>query len=123
MVLSISDPIEGTWLPFRAELGGERAPDMALAKLQLVIGAATYAVHFGREITDEGSYQLGTGEAFPTITLASLQGVNAGRTIPSIYQLKGDLLRICYGLDGVTPAAFASAPGSAVYLVSYRRKQ
>lgn len=122
MVSSINDPIEGTWLPFKAELGGAFAPDMALSKLQLVIAANTYAVHFGREITDEGSYTLGTGELFPTITLTGQQGVNAGRTIPSIYQLKGALLRICYGLDGTTPGAFAAGPGSNYYLVTYRRK-
>ena len=122
MVSSISDSIEGTWLPFKAELGGECAPDLALAKLRLVIRADTYAVHFGREITDEGCYTLGTSEFSPTITLASQQGVNVGQTIPSIYQLKGPLLRICYGLDGVIPTAFMSAHGSKCYLVSYRRK-
>jgi len=122
MVSSISDSIEGTWLPFKAELGGECAPDLALAKLRLVIRGDTYAVHFGGEESDSGTFTSGVSQPFLTITLVSLRGANAGRTIPSIYQLKGPLLRICYGLDGVIPAEFASAQGSKSYLVSYRRK-
>jgi uncharacterized protein (TIGR03067 family) len=123
MVSIVSDPIEGTWLPFKAELAGEAAPDLALAEMRLVIRAGRYAVYFGDEVTDEGSYALSSTEEFHVITLTSLQGVNAGRTIPSIYQLKCDRLRICYGLDGIAPTAFTSSVArSRDYLVSYRRK-
>jgi uncharacterized protein (TIGR03067 family) len=121
MVSTMTDPIEGTWLPLKAELAGEHAPDMALAKMRLVISAGSYAVHFGGEVTDSGSYTLRIAEGFRTITLASLCGANAGRTIPSIYQLTGDRLRVCYGLDGVMPFSFSAPVGSRCYLVSYRR--
>jgi uncharacterized protein (TIGR03067 family) len=121
MVYMTSDVILGSWLPFRAELAGEHAPDMALAKMRLVIFGHAYAVYFGNEISDEGSYTLGAMEELKTITLFSVRGANAGRTIPSIYQLHGDRLRICFGLDGVAPTAFLSARGSEHYLVTYRR--
>jgi uncharacterized protein (TIGR03067 family) len=122
MVSITTDPIEGTWLPFKAELSGDHAPAMALTKMRLVLGVGTYAVYFGSETTDEGSYALGTVEELHTITLVSLRGTNAGRTIPSIYQLTGDRLRICYGLDGIAPSGFSSTAGTCHYLVSYRRK-
>ena len=121
MVSITTNPIEGTWPPFKAELAGEHAPDLALAKMLLVLSAGTYAVHFGGEVTDSGSYTLSIAEGFHTITLTSLCGANAGRTIPSIYQLTGDRLRICYGLDGVAPFSFSAPVGSRCYLVSYRR--
>ena len=117
-----TDPIEGTWQPFKAELAGEPAPTMALEKMRLVLHACTYAVHFGNEVSDSGSYTLGASPEVHTIVLTSLSGTNVGRTIPSIYHLHGDLLRICYGLDGNTPTAFASPTGSPHYLVFYRRK-
>lgn len=122
MVSISSNPIEGTWLPFKAELSGDHAPHMALAKMRLVIGATSYAVHFGGETTDEGSYTLGLVEEFRTMTLVSLRGTNAGRTIPAIFQLSGDRLRICYGLEGTLPTGFGSTAGTCHYLVSYRRK-
>ena len=122
MVSITPDPIEGTWLPFKAELAGDTAPDMALANIHLVIRAGTYAVHFGQEISDSGRYTLGVLAEIQTMVLTSLSGTNAGRTIPSIYQLVGDRLRICYGLDGTAPKDFSAAAGSPHYLVSYKRK-
>jgi uncharacterized protein (TIGR03067 family) len=95
---------------------------MALSSMQLVIGAGTYAVHFGQEISDTGSYSLHLEADVHTITLVSKRGANKGRTIPSIYQLAGDRLRICFGLDGCLPASFAAPVGTRFYLVSYRRK-
>lgn len=122
MVSITNDPIEGTWQPIKAELAGEVAPDMALATLRLILHAGTYTVHFGGEASDSGTYTLNTLGEIHTIVLTSLKGANAGRTIPSIYQLAGDRLRICYGLNGTAPAAFASPSGSPHYLVFYRRK-
>jgi len=121
MVLLTPDPIEGTWRPFKAELAGEHAPEMALGSMQLVIGAGTYAVHFGNEITDTGSYTLHAEAEVHIITLQSKRGANEGRTIPSIYQLVGDRLRICFGLNGTAPTSFAAPAGSPFYLVAYRR--
>lgn len=122
MVSLTIDPIEGTWLPFKAELAGDHAPEMALAKMRLVIGAGMYAIHFGSEVSDSGSYTLGLVEEVQTITLVSICGTNAGKAIPSIYQINGDRLRICYGLDGIAPNSFSAAAGTHRYLVSYRRK-
>jgi uncharacterized protein (TIGR03067 family) len=122
MVSLTTDPIEGTWLPFKAELAGDHAPDIALAKMCLVINAGTYEVHFGNDVTDSGSYTLGFEAEIHTITLTGKHGANAGRTIPSIYQLVGDRLRVCFGLDGTAPMNFAAPAGTRFYLVSCRRK-
>ena len=121
MVSRTPHPIEGIWLPFKAELAGDHAPDMALAKMRLVLGADTYAIYFGNEIADEGRYTLGMANEFSAIILAGVRGTNADRTIPSIYQLSGDRLRICYGIDGHAPTNFGSTSGTPHYLVSYRR--
>jgi hypothetical protein len=39
-----------------------------------------------------------------------------------LFQLVGDRLRICYGMDGTAPTGFVSPPGSTHYLATYRRK-
>jgi len=123
MVSKTAHPIEGSWQPIKAELAGDVAPDMALAKLCLVVDSGTYAVYFGNEVSDSGNYTLGLQSEHQSIVLSSLHGHNAGRTIPSIYQLVGDRLRICFGLDGTAPTEFASPVGSRCYLVAYRRKK
>jgi uncharacterized protein (TIGR03067 family) len=114
--------LEGIWLPLHAELAGEKAPEMVLARTELELRAGRYAVRFGGEIADEGNYTQAIGEIHATVVLTGKRGTNQGRIIPCIYQLRGDRLRICYGLNGVTPPQFTSAPDAPHYLVTYRRK-
>jgi uncharacterized protein (TIGR03067 family) len=119
--MSTAHPIEGLWQPLKAVLSGEIAPEMVLARMTLTLRAGRYAVHFGGEISDQGAYALAPGDPHTTLTLTGESGANSGKTIPAIFQLVGDRLRICYGLDGSRPTAFATASTSRCYLVTYRR--
>ena len=113
-----SPSLLGTWEMIRAESGGENSPDLLALRVELELTADTYVVRFAEKTADRGTY---TATA-PALTLLGLDGPNRGRTIPCIFQLAGDRLRICYGLDGTAPTAFATAAGSAHYLATYRRK-
>ena len=110
--------LAGTWEMIRAELGGEDAPDLLALRVELELTADTYVVRFAGKIADRGTYTL-TGK---TLTLTGTEGPNQGRTIPCLFQLAGGRLRVCYGLGGTAPTAFATAAGSPHYLASYRRK-
>ena len=114
--------LPGTWQLIRAEFGGEAAPEVVTAKTTLVLTAATYQVLFDGRPADRGTYERGTPAETNTLTLRGLEGPNAGRAIPCIYQLVRDRLRICYGLDGTRPAAFSAAAGEQHYLATYRRE-
>jgi hypothetical protein len=82
------------------------------------------AVFYSGEIADRGHYTFAfkLGDPQNLLTLRGTHGPNADRAIPAIFQRKGELLRICYGLDGTIPVVFASPAGSQLYLVTYRRK-
>ncbi len=110
--------LHGTWQPVRAELDGESAPALALESMALVLTANAYTVSFAGEIHDSGTF----AHALSTLTLTARHGPHAGRVIPALYQLVGDRLRICYGIDGTLPEAFATAANSQRYLVTYRRR-
>ena len=110
--------LHGTWHPIRAELDGEAAPALALERMELLFERDAYTVSFAGVAHDRGAYiQTAT-----TLTLTAQHGANAGRVIPAIYQLAGDRLRICFGIDGIAPADFKTAPRSSRYLVTYRRQ-
>lgn len=115
--------IRGVWQMIRAELGGEPAHPLVVEHTTVEFTGDRYFVRYGGEVADRGRITVFAGEPHPTLVLRGTEGPNAGRSIPAIYQTKGDLLRICYGLDGETPAAFASPPASARYLATYRRKK
>jgi uncharacterized protein (TIGR03067 family) len=111
--------LSGTWEMIRAEIGGEQSPELIALRVELEIAAAAYVVRFGGQIADRGALAIASPS---TLTLTGAEGPNLGRTIPCLYQLAGDRLRICYGMDGTAPKAFASPAGSANYLATYRRR-
>jgi uncharacterized protein (TIGR03067 family) len=116
-------PLEGHWQPVRAELGGLIAPDEVLEKTEVEFAAGRYRVRFAGQIADRGTYRLVQEPGEPgRLTLAGVEGTNSGRTIPSLFQLVGNRLRICYGMDGILPLHFAASIGTQDYLVTYRRK-
>ncbi len=114
-------PLDGTWQLVRAELDGEAAHELVTTNTVLVLQAGAYAVRFDGEIADRGLFQFAGALTARTLVLRGLEGPNAGRTIPCLFQRVGDRLRVCYGLDGVAPTEFATSPGQRRYLATYRR--
>jgi len=114
--------IEGIWQIEKAELAGEEMPALVASKIEVELTAGEYVVRFAGDVSDRGNYTLGAPATGPTITLTGIAGTNAGRTIPAIYRFVGENLHICYGLDGVAPAGFATKAGAALFLAIYRRK-
>ena len=113
--------IEGNWQMVRAEFGGEAAPELVTRETELEFRAGAYAVRYAGQVMDQGRYEWIVEEASGHLVLHGTQGTNAGRRIPCLCQLVGDRLRICYGLDGVRPAAFTAGVDRTRYLVGYRR--
>lgn len=114
-------PLEGIWHPLRAELAGAAAPELVLQRTEVTFAAGRYAVRFAGEIADAGTYRLDPAPPGRSLRLTSTSGPHEGRIIPCLFQLAGDRLRICYGLDGVEPTDFTAPPESPRYLVTYRR--
>lgn len=113
----MSDSHWGRWEMTRAEQDGEASPELLALQVVLELTADTYSVSFAGRIADRGSYSIEGG----TLTLTGQHGPNEGRVIPCLFQQRGDLLRVCYGLGGAPPSDFATAPGSGRYLATYRR--
>jgi uncharacterized protein (TIGR03067 family) len=114
--------LQGLWAIVKAELAGEEMPRLVAEKTEVELSAGTYAVRFDGQTADRGRYVLSATSLHRGLTLIGTEGPNAGRTIPAIYQLVGDRLRICYGIDGQRPGGFATTLDSQLYLVTYRRK-
>ncbi|AWI08796.1 uncharacterized protein (TIGR03067 family) [Ereboglobus sp. PH5-5] len=110
--------IEGVWVAVRLEYAGEAAPDMVLEKTEVIFRNGNYTVRFGGETSFDGTYSL-------TETHILIEGRRASdknsMTLRGIYQLVGNRLRTCLGMDGVAPETFATKPGSQHYLGTYRR--
>ena len=117
--------LNGTWSPTEAVLGGVPLPAPALKKITLRIDGAKYEVLVeGEPAPDQGTSTLNTNVSPKTMTIASTNGPNRGKTFPAIYELKDETLRVCYDLSGEKhPTDFKSVKGTQLYLVTYKRKE
>ena len=114
--------LDGIWQIVRAELAGEEMPAFVAEKIEVELSGGTYTIRFAGEVSDRGTVMLGSSGGHQAMHLTGVEGVNAGRTIPAIYRHVGDRLRVCYGLDGIAPGAFATGTGQKRYLATYRRR-
>jgi uncharacterized protein (TIGR03067 family) len=115
--------IEGTWLPATAELGGKMLPDEVLKSIKLVIKDDRYTVTVGKAL-DQGTLKRNDTAKPRKMDITGTEGPNKGKTIPAIYELNGDTLRICYDLSGTShPTEFKTTEGSKRYLVTYKREK
>jgi uncharacterized protein (TIGR03067 family) len=114
--------IDGTWQVVHAELAGEAMPDFVAEKVVLQFANDGYEVRFDGAVTDRGTYAISEALDLGTLSLHGESGPNAGRTIAAIFLLRGDRLRVCYGLDGTPPTEFTTAAGQQRYLATYRRQ-
>lgn len=116
--------LEGVWKPVSAELGGQAMPPAVVKAITLTIDKYTYMVTVEGEMPDKGTLSLNSKAKPKRMAITGTDGPNRGKTILSIYELKGDTIRICYDLSGQKyPAAFKSMKGTQLFLVNYRREK
>lgn len=114
--------LEGLWQMLRAEFAGDSAPELVTGKTTLELVGGEYIVRFEGKIVDRGTFEAGGVVDSTTLLLRGTSGPNAGRTIPCAYQLRGDRLRVCYGMNGIAPTDFSTDTANQRYLAVYRRE-
>jgi uncharacterized protein (TIGR03067 family) len=115
--------LQGSWLPIKAELGGQPMPDAVLKTISLKLTEKEYHVLVAGS-PDDGTWIIDPAASPKGMTTTGVKGPNAGKTFPCSYELNADgTLRICYDLSGAKrPAEFKTVPGTKLYLVTYSRK-
>ncbi len=122
-VKKIRAEMDGTWTPSAAELDGEKLPKQVLGTIKLVIEDDKYTATVGEQV-DEGTVTLDVESEPAGMEIKGTKGPNLGKTIPAIYELKEDTLKVCYNLEGKKrPKEFKTTAGSKYYLVTYKRKK
>jgi uncharacterized protein (TIGR03067 family) len=113
--------IDGSWVPATAHMGGQPFPEPVLKTMRLTVSGTDYVVSVGGGL-DKGTIAIDSTTSPMSMTVTGVEGPNAGKRFPAIFELVDGRLRICYDLSGqARPTAFASAAGSMHFLVDYQR--
>jgi RNA polymerase sigma factor (sigma-70 family) len=114
------EAILGTWAIVSCEEGGQKPPEGAM-----IIGAKVIIAADGKMTTKQGekeqefTYKLRPAKKPKEISLTNDKGV----TLPGIYKLDGDTLRVCFDRGGDRPTEFASKEGTTVVLTVLKREK
>lgn len=117
------DLMQGTWKVASLESGGERLPDSESAGITVKIEKSKYWLTRDGN-TDEGAFTLDLTKSPRQMDIRPATGDGSGALISAIYEINGDVFRVCYHPEdgGSRPTAFKSAADSSQILVTYKRK-
>lgn len=114
--------LAGKWEVFDAEVDGKKVTE-TFKGLELVVDAGNYSVKFGG-MEDKGTITVDTSKKPKAMDVTGSEGPNRGKAYPCVYELKDDVLTVCYGLDFKTrPTELKTAEKSNAMLIVYKRKK
>src|SRR5439155_25095046 len=115
--------LQGTWQMTSAELGGRKWPDELVKVTKMALVDEKYTVTVGEQ-PDKGTFKLDPNAKPAAMDIIGTDGPNKGKTFPAIYELSGDMLKVCYALEGKDrPTKFETKMGTALFLVTYKRSK
>ena len=118
----VNDALQGTWVAESAERSGKAADD--LRGHQLTFAGDRFTIRSKGKVVYQGTYIIDPSAKPATIDFRNTAGEMKGKTWLGIYEMKGDVLRICDNADDVArgrPAAFVAGADSGHVLISFRR--
>jgi uncharacterized protein (TIGR03067 family) len=119
------DALQGTWAAVHVERNGQKAPEVALKNFKVVIRGNQMAIN------PDGDNRTSTFKLDPSrmprgMDNTPAQGPKKGVSLPAIYEVDGDTLKICFDNEGVSdtrPTEFKTTPGSGLALFVLRREK
>jgi uncharacterized protein (TIGR03067 family) len=116
------DGIQGAWVPLSIQIDGRQLDKDELGEIKMRIKGNRYTVTNGTQVADQGSFKLDATRKPRAIDTMPGQGPDKGKTMPGIYELSGDTLKICVAVPGKErPGEFASKAGSDQVLYVLKR--
>ncbi len=120
---AIERGLEGSWLPVAAFVSDRELPIEELRVARLDLHAGRYEIRDrSGEVVDSGGYSIDADVRPLVMDLVGVDGPYAGRKLEAIIELAGDLLTVCYDLDGLArPEAMEPDEDQLLLRISYQR--
>lgn len=122
------ESLQGKWVAVGREVLGKKATEQELKdqKTYVVIegnkGKAWMEGQGGKTDTSEGTLTLGPSATPKAVNITYTRGLLKGYTVPAIYELNGDTLKVCFAWQSKDrPTTFAGDAEGKTILVIYNR--
>jgi uncharacterized protein (TIGR03067 family) len=114
-------PFQGTWEIVSVEKDGSAVPQDDIAGMTVVISGSAYKL-INKDNVSKGTFTLDSSKEPKQMDVRHSED-NDSQTMPAIYEVTSDTLRVCYNPEGGTrPASFSTKPDSGFLSVVYKRK-
>jgi uncharacterized protein (TIGR03067 family) len=115
-------PFQGTWEIVSIEKDGSPVPQDDIAGMTVMISGSAYKL-INKDNVSKGTFSLDASKE-PKQMDVQHQGENGdSHSMPAIYDVTADTLRVCYNPEGGTrPTSFSTKPDSGFLSVVYKRK-
>jgi RNA polymerase sigma factor (sigma-70 family) len=117
--------LQGTWIAVRIERSGKEAPAEMLKDFKVVIKGDKMTIWPGRD-DRISTIKLNPSKSPKWMDNTPHEGPAKGKSLPAIYELKGDTLKMCFDNEGVSderPREFKSTPGSGLCLFVLKKEK
>lgn len=116
--------LEGRWKCVSAVVDGKPLRRDAIKLLRLTLTQDRYTTEKRGAVLFDSTYTIDASKNPKEINMVGTEGDLQGKEAQGIYRVSGGTLRICYTMPGnPRPRAFASPPGSKVYLIVWEREK
>jgi uncharacterized protein (TIGR03067 family) len=115
---------EGTWKIVAMEADGMKLPEDTFKHSRLILKGDNFTFAEGN-VSYKGSYKVDTGKKPKTIDITFTDGPEKGNTIGGIYELEGDVYKVCLPQSGKKrPTEFTTKAGSGnIFEILHREKK
>ena len=118
------DRLQGTWQMVEMEAEGEAVPAEEIKTRTAVYEGNRLKLCQGDTVRRRGIITLNPGRKPKAMNTWDQDGPYEDQTVPGIYELDGDTLKVCFARPGQErPKAFTTKEGTGVLVCVYKRQK
>lgn len=119
--MKLTQELVGTWQAVSAVVSGQSLSGDTVNTIRLILTATRFTTRRGSETLFDSTYTADSTQSPMHIEMIGVEEF-AGKPALGIYELKGEMLQLCYKMPGFPrPADFESQDGSGAFLITLKR--